>query len=372
MHAGRQSLPDFVLNVSAVDTIVEVGSRAQPRSVTESTVPIDVISTEEVASQGETSLDYLPRTIVPSYNVNTQPIGDEAVLSRPTNLRGLAPDSHAGPGERKAPLPVGGRQVVDQRGQPRRAGPRHFHNCGDRAEASRGTARGSFRTIRLGCHRWRDDSLLKDAPSGGSLEIRSGVTGAGEGAAHAIAGNVGLPLGANGFANVSVEYGSSSPTSRWVQRNDASRLIAAGNTLVANPAQIWGSPKVDNDVRLWGDFGNALSDKVQLYGHASYASKKTTGGFYFRNPNTRDAVYSIDGGRSLLIGDALDTADAVLDGSAGCPAVPVVNDVPDAVVRERVIAEPNCFSFQELYPGGFTPQFGGTASDASLVVVCTC
>ncbi|MCY3844657.1 MAG: TonB-dependent receptor, partial [Acidobacteria bacterium] len=29
--------------------------------------------------------------------------------------------------------------------------------------------------------------------------------------------------------------------------------------------------------------------------------------------------------------------------------------------------DPNCFSFQELFPGGFTPQMGGTATDASLV-----
>ena len=30
--------------------------------------------------------------------------------------------------------------------------------------------------------------------------------------------------------------------------------------------------------------------------------------------------------------------------------------------------DPNCFTFQEMFPGGFTPQFGGEASDASLVV----
>ena len=39
--------------------------------------------------------------------------------------------------------------------------------------------------------------------------------------------------------------------------------------------------------------------------------------------------------------------------------------IPEAL--SQVFADPNCFSFQELFPGGFTPQFGGNATDASLV-----
>ena len=53
-----------------------------------------------------------------------------------------------------------------------------------------------------------------------------------------IAGNVGLPLGETGFANLSFEYGNADPTNRSVQRADAAALIAAGNTHVADPAQI--------------------------------------------------------------------------------------------------------------------------------------
>ena len=34
---------------------------------------------------------------------------------------------------------------------------------------------------------------------------------------------------------------------------------------------------------------------------------------------------------------------------------------------QQVVDDPNCFSFQEFFPGGFTPQMGGTATDASLV-----
>ena len=182
-----------------------------------------------------------------------------------------------------------------------------------------------------------------------------------------MAGNAGLPLGENGFANLSLEYGNTGATSRSVQRDDDDALVAAGNDAVADPAQVWGSPGIDDNLKLWGNFGHLFAGGVQSYGYANHARRTVESGFFFRNPNTRSAVFSADGGRSLLIGDVLDAADGVADGSAGCPAVPVTAARPDAAALARVFADPNCFSFQERFPGGFTPQFGGDVRDASAV-----
>ena len=82
--------------------------------------------------------------------------------------------------------------------------------------------------------------LLKDDRSGGSLAFNTGTYRAGDGDAYTMAGNVGLPLGDTGFVNLSLEYGNADPTNRSVQRADAAALIAAGNTDVADPAQIEG------------------------------------------------------------------------------------------------------------------------------------
>ena len=190
---------------------------------------------------------------------------------------------------------------------------------------------------------------------------------AGDGEMYTLSGNVGLPLGETGFANLSAEYGASQPTDRSVQRDDAALLTSMGNTNVRNPAQIWGTPEIEDDLKLWGNFGYLFNDRVMAYGHTNYASKKVTGGFYFRNPNTRGAVFSGDGGQTLLIGDALDAIDGVLDGSANCPVVTVTNGVPDQAVLAQIFADPNCFSFQERFPGGFTPNFGGDVEDMSFV-----
>ena len=113
--------------------------------------------------------------------------------------------------------------------------------------------------------------------------------------------------------------------------------------------------------------GRFFGDGLQLYGHANYASETVTGGFFFRNPNTRAGVYSLDAGQTLLVGDVLDARDGVLDGSANCPVVMITNHAPDLVALARVFEDPDCFTFQEMFPGGFTPQFGGDARDASLV-----
>ncbi len=204
--------------------------------------------------------------------------------------------------------------------------------------------------------------LLKDDRSGGSVELRTGTHAAGDGGGYAFAGNAGLPLGRTGFANLSIEYGNTNATSRSGQRRDAAALIAAGNLDVDDPAQIWGSPEINDDLKLFGHAGHLFGNGVQLYGHANYARREVISFFYFRNPNTRGGVFSNDGGRTLLVGDVLAARGG---GSANCPTVVISDDAPDPMALQRVIDDPHCFSFRELFPGGFTPRFGGTVRDAS-------
>ena len=363
LRAGQPVLLNFTLVVGAVDTIVMVGTRVRPRSVTESTVPIDVILTEELVNQGDTDLSNRLRTIIPSYNVNTQ-LSDAAKISRPANLRNLAPDHtlvlvNGKRRHRSAIIIWGGNGVADGA-------------QGPDISAIPSIALRQVEVLRDGAAaQYGSDAIagvlnfqLKDARSGGSVEVRSGVHHDGGGEGYTIASNVGLPLGATGFANLSFEYGNSNPTDRSIQRADAAALIAVGNNHVRNPAQIWGSPEIDDDLKFFGNFGYLFSNGLQFYGHTNYASKKVTGGFFFRNPNTRGGVFSNDSGKTLLIGDVL---AAHGEGSANCPTVSITNHVPDPVARGQVFADSNCFSFQERFPGGFTPSFGGDATDGSVV-----
>ena len=349
------------------ETVV-VGSRAQPRTVAASPVPVDVLSAADLTNQGAVNLQDQLRTVIPSFNVNTQPISDASTVVRPAMLRNLAPDHTL--------VLVNGKRrhrssIIDWHGGNGVA----YGSQGPDISAIPAIALRQVEVLRDGAAaQYGSDAIagvmnfqLKDAASGGSLEFDTGTFQEGDGEAFNVAGNVGLPLGAAGFANLSLGYGSSNPTNRSAARGDAIGLIAAGNTHVASDTpQIWGSPEVDDDLKLFGNFGHTFAGGVQLYAHTNYASKRVTGGFFFRNPNTRGGVFSPDGGSTLLVGDRL-WAETGMAGAGNCPTVPITNNVPDAAALAAVAADPNCFTLHNRFPGGFTPSFGGEAQDMSLV-----
>ena len=414
LAAGQAVERSFQLQLAVVtETIVVVGSRAAPRSVTESTVPVDVISTADLARQGNRDLVNQLRTVVPSFNINTQPISDAATVVRPANLRNLAPDHtlvlvNGKRRHRAAVITWLGNGIADG-------------SQGPDISVIPSIAIRQVEVLRDGAAaQYGSDAIagvmnfqLKDASSGGSFEIQTGgfrdanpgdlstcgegIIGdikhscngiGGHGRTLSVAGNVGLPLGSNGFANLSMEYATADPTSRSIQRLDAQSIIDAGNGNIRNTAQVWGSPRINRDLKFFGNFGYQFSDSFQFYGHANYLTRKVTGGFYFRNPHTRGGVFrgpsldengipSDDGSTpSLLVGDRVWAQQAPEGrnpppgrerGAGGCPTIPIVNDVPDAGALAAVEADPNCFTLYSRFPGGFTPQFGGDLIDYSIV-----
>ena len=359
-----------------LEEMVVTGSRAQSRTVTESAVPIDVVSSEEFVKQGGTDLADLLRNVVPSYNVNTQPISDAGTVVRPPNLRGLAPD-HA---------------LVLVNGKRRhRAAVIHWLGNGV-ADGAQGPDLSVIPSIALkrvevlrdgASAQYGSDAIagvmnfqLKDAFEGISIETKTGSFQdgdgkfLGDGELFMVAGNMGLG-NEDAWANLSLEYGNSGETIRSVQRDDAADLTKAGNIDVANPAQIWGQPFIRDDIKFFANYGADLGETFDFYGHANYASKETEGGFYFRNPHTRSGVFKggpveIDGEsfeNSLLVGDL----DGVGQGSE-CAPVPITDNKLDEEAWLQIRDDPNCFSFLKMFPGGFTPRFGAFTTDESLLL----
>ena len=344
------------------EQIAIVGSRAAPRSVADSAVPIDIISDEEFKSQGATDMVSMMQTVVPSFNVNDQPINDASTLVRPANLRGMASDH----------------TLVLVNGKRRHRSAVITFLGGGLSDGAQGpdisvipaSALKQIEVLRDGAAaQYGSDAIagvinfvLNDASEGGSFEARYGSYYEGDGDMVQLSGNIGMPLSENGFINLSAEYRTADPTSRSVQRDDAAALIAAGNTYVADPAQIWGSPEIKHDVKLFANLGLELNDNAEAYMFGNYAEREVEGGFYYRNPQTRSGVYS-DSDGYLLVGDLTD------DMSGNCPTDIIPGD--NVLTNERYINEvannPDCFAFNEILPGGFTPRFGGTVTDMSLV-----
>ena len=354
----------------SIEEIVTTGSRRAARSVTDSAVPIDVISGDDFVKQGATDMDSLLRTAIPSYNVNQQPISDAATIVRPANLRGLSPDStlvlvNGKRMHRSAVIAFLGGGIADGSQGP------------DLANLP-GIALKQVEVLRDGASaQYGSDAIagvinfvLKDNPEGLLVEARWGEYFEGDGQNTNLAFNWGLPLTDAGFFNVSGEFNESDPTSRSIQRGDAAALIAAGNSDVRQPAaQIWGAPEIRDDFKFWANAGLDLGNNNEAYAFGNWGEREVEGGFFFRNPLTR-------GGINDGPGDTILVADLTFGPSDDGVACPVINlldttgdgsfDTADPAALAAVDADPNCFAFNLLEPGGFTPQFGGKVIDGSI------
>lgn len=363
-----------------IEEVVVTGSRRAPRSVGDSAAPIDVIGGDDFENQGSMDMSDMLRTLVPSYNVNTQPISDAATLIRPANLRGLPPDNtlvlvNGKRRHRAAVISFLGGGVSDGA-------------QGPDVSVIPSIAIKQVEVLRDGASaQYGSDAIagvmnfvLKDYSEGMSFEGRWGETFEGDGEAFKLAGNIGLPLTDAGFANFSFEVAESDSTSRSVQRADAAQLIALGNTDIRNPAQIWGSPDIDDDYKTFANIGLDLGNGKEVYMFGNYAERKVLGGFFFRNPTNRGGVFSVDGGQTRLVGDLTPGPVGQINPGLGdgdgvdCPVVNVRVDgstdttVPiDQAALDAIIADPNCFVYNGRHPGGFTPNFGGTVTDFSFV-----
>lgn len=361
--APAQTAQSSSESATTLDVVSVLGSRTQPRSVSSSAVPIDIISGEEFRNQGATDvLDQL-RVMVPSFTVSTIPIDDAASLIRPANLRGLPPDNTL--------ILVNGKRfhrsaVITFLG----------HGLSDGAQGPDlsvfpSMALEQVEVLRDGAAaQYGSDAIagvinfgLKKSSEGGAFEAFAGRYYHGDGLTNQYSAQIGLPLTSRGFATLTAEWRKADDTSRSVQRDDAAADIAAGYPGVLNPVQIWGSPKVKDDWKFVANLGLS-TDSVDFYLFGNYAKREVDGGFYFRDPASRSGVYSNDGGDTLLIGD--------LTGAGGCPVIALRdgagNLLPYAGVGAAVAALPsNCFTFLSMFPGGFTPRFGGSLEDMSVV-----
>ncbi|MFV8354438.1 TonB-dependent receptor domain-containing protein [Flavobacterium sp. XS2P14] len=73
--------------------VVVIGSRNAARTVTESAVPIDVISMKEINSKGpQVNLNQIMNMVAPSFTSATQTVADGTDHIDPAQLRGLGPD----------------------------------------------------------------------------------------------------------------------------------------------------------------------------------------------------------------------------------------------------------------------------------------
>ena len=405
--------PTALAEEEEVEELVVIGTRAQPRSVMDSSVPIDVIDNESLIDQGSSDMNFMLRSLVPSFHVNMQPGRDAAAVQNPINLRGLAPDH----------------TLVLVNGKRRHRGATITWISDGRSNGAQGPdisvipgiALKQVEVLRDGAAaQYGSDAIagvmnfvLKDDTEGGELEFRYGRYDEGNNEEKTrVSGNLGMPLAEHGFANVSFEYSSDSPTSRSVLRNDVRGMIERGNTHIDDPAHVWGSPDIQGNLKTFFNLGMDLDADRQVYAFGNYARRKATTGFFYREPEDEAGVFALD--KTFMVEpyevepyevepydhdndpntpdvttkDTKDTRtykipliyDRTMPESNYSKATDgtcskYVDDVDDRLTAaglppdlEGLLEDDDCFSYHEWFPGGFQPRFGGKVTDYSLVV----
>ena len=84
---------NFDLKTTSLNELVVLGSRGEPRSQLDTPVPVDVIDVKNLIKDvGQVNLNQILNYVAPSFNSNTQVLGDGTDHIDPASLRGLGPD----------------------------------------------------------------------------------------------------------------------------------------------------------------------------------------------------------------------------------------------------------------------------------------
>jgi iron complex outermembrane receptor protein len=328
-----------VASADAIDspneTIIVTGTRRTDRTVADSPVPVDVISAAALQTGGGyTETNRLLNALVPSFNFPQPSITDGTDTVRPATLRGLSPDQTLVlvNGKRRhttALLNINGSvgrgsAAVDinqipsialsrvevlrdgaaaQYGSDAIAGVINFQLSDKRDFSGRiSVTYGRYESHVHGIEGLTGLALTNGQPTlieGSSLTNGIfGITTNGkdrhvtDGNTRTIAATIGLPIGQEGFFDVSAEYQDRDPTNRtgYDQRQQYDRIAGAVDPreLTVNRLNhIYGDADT-KDMKLFVNAGMPITDAVELYAFGSYNFRDGASAAFFRRPLAAD------------------------------------------------------------------------------------
>ena len=92
--AGGDVTKDVTMEASATqlsEVVVSTGSRNASRVLTDSPLPIDILSAADLRSTGQLTFDKALQYRVPSFNTVNTPVNDATSLLDPYEIRNLGP-----------------------------------------------------------------------------------------------------------------------------------------------------------------------------------------------------------------------------------------------------------------------------------------
>ena len=313
-----------------IETVVVTGTRGEPRSVTDTPVPVDVISAEQLEGAGALGGEFAQtlQVLVPSFNLPRQSNSGSADLVRPAQLRGMSPDQVLVlvNGKRRHTTSITGIDSKIGRG----TAPVDFNsiptNAIKRVEVLRDGAGSQYGSDAIA---GVINVILDDRAEGADVAVTLGShytdfdptsDDLDDGETTTVQGSIGTALGDEGFLRGGFEYRDREETTRAGFDLVPFFEDPANVDLVGGQRNFRPGDGATEDLNLWVNMGTDLTSEVSLYGFATYNDRDAEGTGFFRYPVSSaniQAVYPL-GYRPVTTGENQDVAvTAGLRGLAG-------------------------------------------------------
>ncbi len=304
-HAQDAAAPAAAAPAAADDIqkviVTSTGSRGSQRTVIDTPVPIDILSTKELGKTGQVSLDKALQFRVPSFNTVQTPVNDATSLLDPYEIRNMGPSRSLIliNGKRKNSSALIYTQTSPGRGE-----------SGSDISAIPSDAIKRIEVLRDGASaQYGSDAIsgviniiLKDAAAGGALTVRAGQTHKNDGKNGAISLNQGLSLDGKGFINYTLDLSKVDLAQRSglvSARGEAGDFGADLNTQVLpflalkpDAGNINGSPATEA-AKFLVNARYDLTDDLSIYGNAAYIKKTVDSFANYRTPYWRPTDYGL-------------------------------------------------------------------------------
>ena len=262
-------------NPRGIEEIVVLGSRARVETLAnELPVGVDAFQGVEIERAGESDLGAALTKLAPSFNYSRQAVGDGALL-RAATLRGLSPDQTLVLVNGKRRHNMAWLRVLD--------GVIGYGTGGTDLGAIPTTALERIEVLRDGAAaQYGSDAIagvinlqLRDRADSGEFTVQGG-TGDGNGSRLGAAFNGGIPLGDEGFFNVTAEWYKEEPLNRnggngGLDPDFQDRLITHSSPL-------------NDSAFLFLNAGLPMGDDAELYGFGGLSRREglASGAYRFR------------------------------------------------------------------------------------------
>jgi iron complex outermembrane receptor protein len=297
--ASSDVTPDDIQKV----VIVSTGSRGAQRTLVDTPVPIDIVSSRELNNTGQTTLDKSLAFRVPSFNTVQTPVNDATSLLDPYEIRNMGPSRVLIliNGKRKNSSALIYTQTSPGRGE-----------SGADISAIPVDAIKRIEVLRDGSSaQYGSDAIagvvnviLKDNAEGGSVTARAGMTHESDGKMGGLSLNQGVALGDRGFLNFTLDVSKVNLSNRPGKVSadaEADGNIGFGADLsqvnaflAAHPdaGNINGSPATS---AMKGEFNTRydLSSDTSVYGNGAYIHKRVDSYANYRTPYWRPTDYGL-------------------------------------------------------------------------------